>query len=210
MKENWEQWAAQQADLQSLDGFCFSVHIVRPASAQSPYSPGRRQRARARPISASPPRTPQLWSSLTGSQQSASHQQPVSAEASGKTAQATSSAGRSHAADNAAEREVKGGKKHSALSDGQAKTSPDSSAATRTAGGESASRQSQAGGRPGSPSQTQKEQKLLQQLARLRPKREDQQLHSPRFSPQGSFSGVPGRNQLVQQMSAVQEARQCS
>ncbi|DBA94839.1 hypothetical protein WJX77_007608 [Trebouxia sp. C0004] len=73
-KEIWEQWAAEQADVHSLDSFCFSVQPTRPASAQSPYSPGRRGVTNIRPSSAAPhpqalPRTPQLWSQLTDSQQ---------------------------------------------------------------------------------------------------------------------------------------------
>ena len=72
--ESWEQWAAAQADVHSLDSFCFSVQSTRPASAQSPYSPGRRGVTHIRPSSAAPhckarPRTPQLWSWLTDSQQ---------------------------------------------------------------------------------------------------------------------------------------------
>ena len=72
--KSWEQWAAAQADVHSLDSFCFSVQPIRPASAQSPYSPGRRGVTHIRPSSAAPrpqarPRTPQLWSRLTDSQQ---------------------------------------------------------------------------------------------------------------------------------------------
>jgi len=72
--QSWEQWAAAQADVHSLDSFCFSVQPIRPASAQSPYSPGRRGVTHIRPSSAAPhpqarPRTPQLWSRLTDSQQ---------------------------------------------------------------------------------------------------------------------------------------------
>jgi len=73
--QSWEQWAAAQADVHSLDSFCFSVPPTRPASAQSPYSPGRRGVTHIRPSSAAPhtpqarPRTPQLWSRLTDSQQ---------------------------------------------------------------------------------------------------------------------------------------------
>jgi len=72
--ESWEQWAAAQADVHSLDSFCFFVQSTRPASAQSPYSPGRRGVTHIRPSSAAPqpqarPRTPQLWSRLTDSQQ---------------------------------------------------------------------------------------------------------------------------------------------
>ena len=154
VKENWEQWAAQQADLQSLDGFCFSPQTVRPASAQSPYSPGRRQRPRARPASAAAPaagpaRTPQLWSRLTGSQQDASPKQPVATEASGQTEQASSSAGHSHAADVAAQSKVKDGKVLNAAC--AAKTSQASSAAAGSTRGQSASQQSQPGGTSASP-----------------------------------------------------------
>ncbi len=72
--ESWEQWAAAQADVHSLDSFCFSLQSTRPTSAQSPYSPGRRGVTHIRPSSAAPhpqvrPRTPQLWSRLTDSQQ---------------------------------------------------------------------------------------------------------------------------------------------
>ncbi len=72
--ESWEQWAAAQADVHSLDSLCFSIRPTRPASAQSPYSPGRRGVTHTRPSSAAPhpqtrPRTPQLWSRLTDSQQ---------------------------------------------------------------------------------------------------------------------------------------------
>ena len=72
--KSWEQWAAAQADVHSLDSFCFSVRPTRPASAQSPYSPGWGGVTHIRPSSAAPhpqarPRTPQLWSRLTDSQQ---------------------------------------------------------------------------------------------------------------------------------------------
>ena len=73
--QSWEQWAAAQADVHSLDSFCSSVPPTRPASAQSPYSPGRRGVTHICPSSAAPhipqarPRTPQLWSRLTDSQQ---------------------------------------------------------------------------------------------------------------------------------------------
>lgn len=71
---SWEQWASEQTDVQSLDSFCLSAQSARPDLLQSPYSPSRRGGTPTRPSSAAPcpqarPRTPQLWSRLTNSQQ---------------------------------------------------------------------------------------------------------------------------------------------
>ncbi|DBA85088.1 TPA: hypothetical protein ACH3X2_005812 [Trebouxia sp. C0005] len=87
-----EQWAAAQADVHSLESFCYTVQPTRPASAQSPYSPAGRGVTHIRPSSAAPrpqarPRTPQLWSLLTDSQQDArGHKGCAGSTQPGKTA----------------------------------------------------------------------------------------------------------------------------
>lgn len=86
--------------MQPLDSFCFSTLTERPVSAQSPYSPGRRIHALARPVSAAAPatrpRTQQLWQGLTRPQQA---KPPLQAEDSGRTnpTRAGSPAGQVHA-----------------------------------------------------------------------------------------------------------------
>lgn len=142
--------------MQSLDSFCFSTQNDRPASAQSPYSPGRRVCARARPTSAatpaSRPRTQQLWHGLIRSPEA---QPPIQAEDSSrtKTARADSPAGRVHAAENSPERS-----KHCAspkqvvvgVAAHHDKPTQHSSAPIRDASGEAQSPQMQAGSTPGS------------------------------------------------------------
>ena len=60
--------------MQPVSTYCFPAASKRPASAQSPYSPGRKAISRNRPSSAAPasqpsrPRTPQLWQHLTETQ----------------------------------------------------------------------------------------------------------------------------------------------
>ena len=144
--------------MQSLDSFCFSTQNDRPASAQSPYSPGRRVCARARPTSAatpaSRPRTQQLWHGLTRSPEA---KPPIQAEDSSrtKTARADSPTGRVHAAENSPERS-----KHCAspkqvvvgVAARHDKPTQHSSAPIRDASGEAQSPHTQAGSTPGSKS----------------------------------------------------------
>ena len=60
--------------MQPVSTYCFPASSRRPASAQSPYSPGRKAVGRNRLSSAAPasqplrPRTPQLWQHLTETQ----------------------------------------------------------------------------------------------------------------------------------------------
>ena len=150
VKENREQWAAQQADLQSLDSFCFSTQTARPATAQSPYSLGRRPHARARPASAAVPssaarpRTPQLWSGLTGPQQPAGQQPSTSGAIKAK--QPSSPAAQAQPADLAAG--VAQGRQQPATAAHHANMSPAAVTDNATA---TAACQSHAGSRPGSP-----------------------------------------------------------
>lgn len=142
--------------MQSLDSFCFSTENDRPASAQSPYSPGRRTHIPARPASAaapaSRPRTQQLWQDLTRSQQA---KPPTQAEDSSRmsTARAVSPAGRVHAAENLPERSKRCASPK--LVEGAAANHDNptqhSSAAARCASGEGQSPRAQAGSKPGSP-----------------------------------------------------------
>ena len=152
--EDWKQWAAQQADMQSLDSFCFSTQNERPASAQSPYSPGRRVYARARPASAaapaSRPRTQQLWHGLTGSQQA---KPPTQAEHSSRTsiARADSPAERMRVAEDSPERNKRcaSPKQVVGVAAHHDKPTQHSSAPIRDASGEAS--QARAGSKPGSP-----------------------------------------------------------
>ena len=151
--EDWKQWAAQQADMQSLDSFCFSTQDDRPASAQSPYSPGRRTHVSARPASAAAPatrpRTQQLWRELTRFQPA---KPPVQAENSGRTstARADSPAGKS---ENSPERSKRcaSPKQAEGAAAHDDKPTQHSSAAIRYASGEGHSPQAQADSKLGSP-----------------------------------------------------------
>ena len=142
--------------MQSVDSFCFATQNDRPASAQSPYSPGPRLNAHARPASAaapaSRPRTQQLWQGLTRSQQA---KPSIQAEDSGRTtaARADSPAGRGHATETSPERSKRcaSPKQVVGVAAHHDKPTQNSSAPTRGASGEAPSPQGQAGSRPGSP-----------------------------------------------------------
>ena len=142
--------------MQSLDSFCFSTQTDRPVSAESPYSPGRRASARARPASAAAPatrpRTEQLWQGLTRPQQSKQlvqtedGQARIETEDSSKTVRTNSRAGPVHATDYSAEGKLSAGPKQVVVAP------PDgSSTQTSCAPGQSQSPQDQAGSKPGSP-----------------------------------------------------------